>query len=332
MILSCSPVAQSVEQVTVNHLVGGSSPSRGAILNNKEAPMSYSIAALYHFCELDHLDSLKPKLLEFCLKRNIKGTLLLAKEGINGTISGLDLDIKATIEYIEQHIIKNSLECKISYHKGIPFPRMKVKLKNEIVTIGICEVDPAKQVGTYIEPSEWNDIISDPETLVIDTRNDYEYAIGTFKHAVNPKTETFREFPKYVSSIDRSKYKRIAMFCTGGIRCEKASSYMLMEGFENVTHLKGGILAYLEKVKPEDSLWEGECFVFDERVSVNHQLQKGHYDQCHGCRRPIDQTDKTSDMYIKGVSCPQCFHLTSADQKNRFTERQKQIDLAKTRS
>jgi UPF0176 protein len=294
--------------------------------------MTYSIAALYHFCTLEKYETLKPDLLQICLDKNIKGTLLIAHEGINGTISGLDEDIKAVVSYIEKDIIHGSLEWKISYHHTNPFPRMKVKLKKEIVTIGRCDVDPTKMVGTYVEPADWNQVIRDPDTLVIDTRNDYEYAIGTFKHAVNPKTETFREFPDYVTTIDRSKYKRVAMFCTGGIRCEKASSHMLMEGFDEVLHLKGGILAYLEKVNPNDSLWEGDCFVFDERVSVNHHLEKGEYDQCYGCRRPINANDQDSDLYVKGVSCPQCYHLTSLDQKNRFTERQKQIDLAKTKA
>jgi len=294
--------------------------------------MTYVIAALYRFCTLERIESIKPELLQYCLDRNIKGTLLIAHEGINGTISGLDADIKDTLSYIEKNITLGPIEWKSSYHSHHPFPRMKVKLKKEIVTMGRCDIDPNQMVGTYIEPTDWNHVISDPDTLVIDTRNEYEYMIGTFKHAVNPSTETFREFPDYVASIDRSQYKRVAMFCTGGIRCEKASSYMMTEGFKEVLHLKGGILAYLEQVRPQESLWQGECFVFDDRVSVNHQLQKGDYDQCFGCRRPINDSDKQSDWYIKGVSCPQCHHLTTADQKDRFSERQKQIDLNKKRT
>ena len=225
-----------------------------------------------------------------------------------------------------------NMSYKESYHKVNPFHRTKVKLKKEIVTMGVQDIDPKEIVGTYVKPKDWNQLISDPEVLLVDTRNDYEVHIGTFKNAVNPNTETFREFPQYVKkNLDPQKHKKVAMFCTGGIRCEKSTAYLKQQGFDEVFHLEGGILKYLEEVPEDNSLWEGECFVFDNRVAVNHKLEKGQYDQCNACRLPITEEDKQSDKYMEGVSCPHCYEKLSSEQKQRFTERQKQIELAKIR-
>ncbi|KZX83117.1 hypothetical protein A3717_34925, partial [Alcanivorax sp. HI0013] len=211
-----------------------------------------------------------------------------------------------------------------------PFLRTKVKLKKEIVTMGVEGIDPNRTVGTYLSPQEWNAVISDPETLLIDTRNDYEVEVGTFKGAINPETRTFREFPEYVKeTLDPARHKKVAMFCTGGIRCEKSTAYLKEQGFEEVYHLKGGILKYLEEMPKEESLWEGECFVFDERVTVDHDLNPGEFDQCHACRRPISEEEKASEKFQLGVSCPKCFDESSPEQKARFAERQKQIELAR---
>jgi UPF0176 protein len=209
---------------------------------------------------------------------------------------------------------------------------MKVKLKKEIVTLGVPGVSPTKVVGKYVKPQDWNAIISDPAVVLIDTRNDYEYAIGTFKNAINPKTNTFREFPEYVKThFDPKKHKKVAMFCTGGIRCEKASSYMLSKGFDEVYHLEGGILKYLEEVKTDESLWQGECFVFDQRVAIKHGLEVGEYDQCYACRYPLSKNDMKSDKYTPGISCPHCYNLHTPEKLKALTERQKQVILAKER-
>ena len=292
----------------------------------------FVVAALYRFNKITHVLAAKKILLDFCGSSSLKGTLLLANEGINGTVCGVRKDIDQLKDLIEQDIGMGELEYKESFATKNPFLRMKIKLKNEIVTLGVCGVDPSKMVGEYIEPENWNDLISDPEVLLIDTRNDYEYEIGSFIGAVNPNTQTFREFPEYIANnVSSNKYKRIAMFCTGGIRCEKASSYMMEQQFENIYHLKGGVLNYFEKVPAENSLWQGECFVFDERVAVNHKLEPGKYDQCYGCRYPLTEKDKESTMYLQGVSCHRCYNETSEVQKQSFAERHKQIMLAKER-
>ena len=294
---------------------------------------SIIVAAFYKFVALPDFETIQPKLLEFCQQHDIKGTILLAEEGINGTISGTRAAIDAVFNYLRSDTRLADLEVKESRDNEKPFYRMKVKLKKEIVTMGQPGIDPNVLVGHYVDPLEWNALISDPDVTVIDTRNDYECNIGTFKHAVNPKTTTFREFPEYVEkNMSPAKNKKVAMFCTGGIRCEKSTAYMLQQGFEEVYHLNGGILKYLEEVPKEESLWEGECFVFDNRVAVDHDLNVGSYDQCHGCRHPITEEDKLSPMYVRGVSCPRCYHTLSDDQKQRFSERQKQIDLAKHRN
>ena len=297
---------------------------------------TYLTTAMYHFVSLPHFKTLREPLLEFCVAHQIKGTILLADEGMNGTVAGSEKSILALLHYLKHNAIfegsfKN-LSHKESWSDKHPFYRMKVKLKKEIVTLGIPGVSPTKVVGTYVKPQDWNAIISDPEVVLIDTRNDYEYAIGTFKDAINPKTTTFREFPEYVKThLDPKKHKRVAMFCTGGIRCEKASSFMMNEGFEEVFHLEGGILKYLEEVKPEESLWQGECFVFDQRVAIKHGLEVGHYDQCFACRYPLSKDDMKSDKYTPGISCPNCFGKHTPDKLKSLSERQKQIILAKAK-
>ncbi|MDD5273174.1 MAG: rhodanese-related sulfurtransferase, partial [Methylovulum sp.] len=221
---------------------------------------------------------------------------------------------------------------KESYTDTLPFNRPKVKLKKEIVTLGIEGIDPQRVVGTYVNPKDWNQLIQDPNVILIDTRNDYEYQVGTFKNAINPKTDSFRQFPEFVKTqLDPNTHKKVAMFCTGGIRCEKSTAYLKEQGFSEVYHLKGGILKYLEDVPEQDTLWQGECFVFDERVTVNHQLEKGGYDQCNACRLPITEADKASVHYQQGVSCPHCYDKASNEQKARFAEREKQMALARQR-
>ena len=290
------------------------------------------VCALYHFVRLENFQQLKAPLLSVMEKNEVKGTLLLAQEGINGTVAGTREGIDALLAHLRADERLRQLDYKESFDNDIPFYRAKVKLKKEIVTMGVEGIDPNQKVGTHIEPENWNDLISDPDVLLIDTRNDYEVEIGTFKNAVNPSTETFREFPDYVKQhLDPEKHKKVAMFCTGGIRCEKSTAYLKESGFEEVYHLKGGILKYLETVPEDDSLWQGECFVFDNRVAVNHQLEKGDYDQCHACRLPITEADKASDKYEKGVSCPRCWDKKSSEQQQRFRERQKQIQLARER-
>lgn len=290
------------------------------------------VAALYKFVSLPDYEAKRDPLLTHCQAQDVFGTLLLAEEGVNGTIAGPREGIDAVLDYLRADERLADLEHKESFCEENPFLRMKVKLKKEIVTLGVEGISPTKQVGQYVKPEDWNALISDPEVVVVDTRNDYEYEIGTFKGAIDPNTETFREFPEYVDKhLDPSKHKKVAMFCTGGIRCEKSTSYMLEQGFDEVYHLQGGILKYLEEVPEEESLWQGECFVFDERVAVKHNLEIGQYDQCHACRHPITEEDKQSEHYVKGVSCPKCFDKMSDEQRQRFAERQKQIDLAQQR-
>lgn len=290
------------------------------------------VAALYRFVTLDDFEALREPLLTVCQEQGVKGTMLLAREGINGTIAGTRAGIDAVIALLRADDRMADLSWKESFDEAQPFYRMKVKLKREIVTMGVSDVDPNEVVGTYVKPTDWNALISDPDVLLIDTRNDYEVEIGTFKGAVDPHTKTFREFPDYVKqNVDPARHKKVAMFCTGGIRCEKASSYMKQQGFEEVYHLEGGILKYLEEVPQEQSLWQGECFVFDNRVTVKHDLTAGSFDQCHGCRRPISDEDKQSEFYEKGVACPHCFDELTEDQKARFRERQKQVELARQR-
>ena len=292
------------------------------------------VAALYQFVELPDYRAIRAPLLETCMSHGLRGTFLLAEEGINGTIAGKREGIDAVKQWLDADGRFDRLEYKESLmdDEGIPFYRMKVKLKKEIVTLGVPGISPKMKVGRYVMPEDWNELINDPDTITIDTRNDYEYEVGTFKGAINPETKTFRDFPEWVAdNLNPQKHKKVAMFCTGGIRCEKSTSYLLEQGFQEVYHLKGGVLNYFEQVPHTESTWEGECFVFDNRVTVNHKLEPGKFDQCHACRRPITDEDKRRSEFVVGVQCHQCVDEHSDAQRERFRMRQKQIDLAKSR-
>ncbi|MBT9310919.1 oxygen-dependent tRNA uridine(34) hydroxylase TrhO [Leptothoe kymatousa] len=294
--------------------------------------MSWTVITFYKFVQLDDCGAMRQPLLALCQSQDIKGTILLAHEGINATVAGTDESLAVLLSALQQDPRLSDLTHKTSWAEEQPFARMKVKLKKEIVTLGQPEVSPTHQVGTYVAPKDWNQVISDPEVLVVDTRNNYEVDIGTFQGATNPQTDSFREFPDYAAEqLDPTKHKKVAMFCTGGIRCEKASSYLLDQGFDQVYHLKGGILKYLEDVPAEESLWEGECFVFDERVTVQHGLEPGSYEMCRGCGHPISVEDTQSPHYEPGIACPHCYDQLTEDQRTRFAERVKQRQLEKNR-
>lgn len=293
---------------------------------------NFLVAALYKFVTLPKYKALQQPLLDVCNANGIKGTLLLASEGINGTVGGPEAGIRALLDYLHANADFSDLTHKESWSEDMPFLRMKVRLKEEIVTMGVPGTDPNKIVGSYVKPEDWNALISDPDVVLVDTRNDYEVGIGTFKGAIDPNTTNFRDFPEWVQkNKDVLNKPKVAMFCTGGIRCEKSTAYMKEQGYDDVYHLEGGILKYLEDVPKAQSLWEGECFVFDSRISVKHGLEEGSYDQCYGCRWPITEEDKSSDKYIKGVCCPRCFDKTPEEKKVRSAERQKQIELARER-
>ncbi|MCZ6804932.1 MAG: rhodanese-related sulfurtransferase [Proteobacteria bacterium] len=292
----------------------------------------FFIAAMYKFIHLADYEAMQPKLLSFCQERDIKGTILLAEEGITGTVAGTREAVDELLNYLKSDQRFSDIEHKESCSHEIPFHRTKVILKKEIVTMGQPDIKPADSSGVRIDPKDWNTLINDPDVLLIDTRNDYECRIGTFKNAVSPNTTNFREFPDYVKQqLDPVKHKKIALYCTGGIRCEKASSYMLEQGFEEVYQLNGGILKYLEEIDADESLWQGECFVFDGRVSVDHELAEGSYEQCFACRYPISDEDMKSKDYQPGVSCPNCIDDTTEEQRAGFRERQKQVELAEQR-
>lgn len=287
------------------------------------------VCAMYKFVTLEDFEAIQKPLLNTMENAGVRGTLLLAKEGINGTVAGTQKAIDTLLEWFENDERLAGINHKESYVDKMPFYRTKVKLKREIVTMGIEGIDPNQVVGTYVKPKDWNALISDPDVVLVDTRNEYEYEIGSFEGAVNPHTDTFREFPDYVKkNLDPEKNKKVAMFCTGGIRCEKSTAYLKEQGFDEVYHLEGGILKYLEEVPEEETMWQGECFVFDNRVAVNHQLEKGQYDQCHACRFPITDEEKKSEAYIEGVQCPRCVGNKTADQLERFAQRQLQMKLA----
>jgi len=298
--------------------------------------MSYRVAAFYKFFSFPDFEAHRAPLAETLGNAGAKGTVLLAGEGVNGTIAGTHEAIAAALEALRALPGAETLEAKFSEAEEMPFLRLKVRLKREIVTMGIPGTDPNAMVGTYVEPDAWNDLISDPDTILIDTRNDYEVSIGTFEGAIDPETKTFREFPDWFRAFRErlgaeGRTPKVAMFCTGGIRCEKATHFVKTEGIEDVFHLKGGILKYLETVPEDESKWRGECFVFDERVSVRHDLSPGSYDMCHACKRPITDKDKAHAAYVAGVSCPHCLDEMTDNQRTRFAERQKQIDLARQR-
>jgi len=290
------------------------------------------VAAVYKFVKLADCAALRAPLQAQCDALGITGTLLLAEEGINGTIAGTRSGIDRILAYLRSDPRLADLEHKESSADLQPFYRMKVKLKKEIVTMGVPGIDPTELVGQYVKPEDWNALINDPGVLLVDTRNDYEVDVGTFKGAVDPRITTFREFPEYVkNNFDPEKQPRVAMFCTGGIRCEKASAYMLQQGYAEVYHLQGGILKYLEKVPAEQSLWQGECFVFDQRVAVGQGLAPGHYELCYGCSRPITAEEKSSPKYQAGVSCPNCYDSLTPEKRAAALERQKQVELARQR-
>ena len=296
----------------------------------------YIISTFYKFLVLENYKELKIKFDKSLSKTNIKGTILFANEGVNGTIAGSESDLKKFFLYMDKFSQFKDINPKFSSSNKNPFLRMKVRLKKEIVTIGIPEVSPSNLVGKYLNVEEWNEFLNESDSMIIDTRNDYEVSIGTFKNSINPKIKSFRNFPNWVQKnlIDKkvSKKSKIGMFCTGGIRCEKSTSYLKQLGFENVFHLDGGILKYLENVKSNENKWKGECFVFDYRVSLNDSLQKGEYDMCYACRMPLSKENKKNKHYVKGQSCEYCYDQTTIKQKKRFNEREKQIKLSKVRN
>lgn len=290
------------------------------------------VVTFYKFATLDDYQEMQPKLKAFCVEQGIYGSILLALEGINATVAGEREGIEAVLAYLRADPRLADMTHKESFADFIPFNRMKVRLKKEIVKIGLPDVDPNDGVGTYVPAQDWNALISDPEVILIDTRNDFEYKVGTFRGAVNPETESFGEFPAYVSeNLDPNKHKKVAMFCTGGIRCEKATAYLLKQGFENVYHLKDGILKYLEVMSSDESLWDGECFVFDKRVTLTHALKPGNYDLCLFCYLPLSDEDKVSPYYEEGVYCPHCYHSLTEGQIARAQERKRQRLLAEAR-
>jgi UPF0176 protein len=291
-----------------------------------QSPGFWKVAALYRFVALDDLPALQTRLREFCTARNICGTLLIAPEGMNGTIAGPEASIDALIDLLDELADIRQGEVKFSTAENKPFRRMKVRLKREIITMKAPEADPTKQVGTYIEPEDWNDLINDPDVTLIDTRNDYETAVGIFDGAIDPNIKTFTEFKDWTAqNLNPAKNKKVAMFCTGGIRCEKASSYMMAHGFEEVYHLKGGILKYLETIPADQSKWQGDCFVFDRRVAVGHGLEESPYQICYGCRYPLSPEDVQSASYEKGVSCPHCDATLTEDKRHALRMRHEQI-------
>lgn len=306
----------------------------GAAVTETERP--FRVAALYKFAVFDDLPRKRDALAALCEAEGIKGTLLLAHEGINGTIAGAPDAIERVVAHIRALPGCADLDVKYSEAPAHPFHRLKVRIKREIVTMGEPEIDPLVEVGHYVAPEDWNALIADPATIVIDTRNDYEVAIGTFERAIDPHTRTFRDFPAWFREqrealIGDGPAPKIAMFCTGGIRCEKATAFLKAEGLDEVYHLKGGILKYLETVPVEESLWRGECFVFDQRVAVTHDLTAGSSELCHACMRPIGAEDKGSPFYAEGVSCPACYHERTDEQRTGYAERHRQTQIAATR-
>ncbi|MEM1097061.1 MAG: rhodanese-related sulfurtransferase [Bacteroidota bacterium] len=292
----------------------------------------YVVAALYKFVRLTDYRDLREPLKAQLRQHEVKGTLLLAEEGINGTIAGPRAGIDAVLGWLRADPRLADLRHKESEATEQPFYRTKVKLKREIVTMGVDGIDPSAAVGTYVAPQEWNALISDPDVMLIDARNQYEVELGTFEGALDPQTDSFREFPAYLDDVLKdNRRQKVAMFCTGGIRCEKATSYLKKRGFEHVYHLHGGILQYLEDVDPADTKWAGDCFVFDERVAVDHALQPGDYDLCRACRMPLTLADHERAEYERGVSCHHCADAQTEAERINYRERQRQVDLARSR-
>ena len=292
-----------------------------------------TVAALYHFTNLNNLQDKQSDLEIICKNNSILGTLLLATEGINGTIAGSTQGIQIVVDHIKNWEEISDLELKYSFSSHQNFNRLKIKIKDEIVTMGKGDINVKEESGTYVDPKDWNNLISQEDVIVIDARNEYEVSMGQFSGAIDPKTDTFRQFPNWADQLTRDSDtpKKVAMYCTGGIRCEKASSYMKTLGFDEVFHLKGGILKYLEVIPEEESLWSGECFVFDDRVSLVHGLEEGEYSLCYGCQDPVSPKDRNSDLYEAGVSCPSCYNTLSEQKKNNLREREKQFRLAQER-
>ena len=290
-------------------------------------------AAFYKFVELPDFKQLKGPLTACCEQQQVKGTILLAEEGINSTIAGVPESVHAVLEYLRRDPRLADLVHKEAFTDEMPFYRMKVRLKREIVTMGVPGVSPTKMAGTYVKPEEWNKLLDDPSVVFVDVRNDYEVSLGTFKGALDPKTKSFSELPTWVREQAALRNKpKVAMFCTGGIRCEKSTAFMRAEGFSEVYHLEGGILKYLETIPKEKSRWEGECFVFDERVSVGHGLKPGDYELCRSCRMPLGDVERASPHYVRGLSCAQCHDQTSDEKKASLRERQRQVDIAAARN
>ena len=293
----------------------------------------YLNVAFYKFVHFPNYTSYQSKILNFCVERNIKGTILLAEEGINVAAAGTKKNIYELLNFLKTDNRFSDITHKESYSEEIPFHRMRVKLKKEIVSLGRPNINLSNRSGIRVDPKNWNILLADPDVVLVDARNDYEYQIGTFKNAISPKTTNFREFPAFIKEkLNTKKNKKIAIFCTGGIRCEKASSYMLSKGFENVYQLNGGILKYMDEIQMDKSLWEGECFVFDSRVSVDSELAEGNYEQCYACRRPLSEKELQSNLYQKGISCSYCINETSDAQRASFRERQQQVELAEKRN
>lgn len=300
-----------------------------------EQPDTLGVAVLsfYKFVDLDGLTEIKASLLSFCEENGINGTFILASEGINATVAGPREGIDRLIGYLESDPRLSGAQYKLGYNDRSPFHRLKVKFKKELVPMGISGIKPQRLSGQRVPPERWNELVSRPDVLLIDARNDYENHVGTFRGAANPETAHFREFPEYVrENLDPRKHKEIAMFCTGGIRCEKATSYLLEKGFQRVYQLQGGVLSYLERVSNEQSLWEGECFVFDDRTSVDHDLAKGTWSTCRNCREPVSAQDRQSEEFREGICCPRCHVKLTPERISSLEERQKQMRLARERN
>jgi UPF0176 protein len=309
-------------------LLEHTAPEEGAAAN-----LSVRVAALYKFAPFDDCAGIQEGLIKLCRTQGVKGTLILAREGINGTIAGSDEAMSQVLSHIRQLPGCADIEVKFSRAPSLPFHRMKVRIKREIVTMGEPNINPLVNAGHYVPPEDWNALISEPGTILIDTRNDYEVAVGSFAGAINPQTRTFREFPTWFRAVrerllGEGTPPKVAMFCTGGIRCEKSTAFLAAEGLDEVYHLQGGILKYLETIPPEQSLWEGECFVFDQRVAVGHGLELGKHGLCHACRRPVNEADRFSPLFEEGVSCPTCHSERTDEQRARYRERQRQENLA----
>jgi UPF0176 protein len=299
---------------------------------NMHQNLPFKVAALYRFARFARHADLRQPLAELCCRIGIKGTLILASEGINGTVAGKPEAIDELVAYLKSISELDGMELKFSHALEMPFHRMKVKLKREIVTMGVADTDPLKIAGTYVDPQDWNVLIADPDTVLIDTRNDYEVKVGGFQNAIDPETKAFTEFPEWLlSHKEELAGKKVAMYCTGGIRCEKATAFAKEIGISDVFHLKGGILAYLEQVPQEKSLWKGECFVFDERVTVGHALALGDAVLCRACRTPLTEEDRKSEQFVEGLSCPHCHASRTDKDRARYAERHKQVLLAQKR-